>query len=122
MRRLQVLVRVVLLRNFFLEPSNYKDSRSQLVARFGELMRKVWNPRNYKGQVSRLSGRSGCKPGYTASRRDMPGRVTPASWDLCIVTLLLLILHYKQGNAWCTGQPARVHAGSHVRKWQALHH
>lgn len=47
----QVLVRVVPLRNFFLVPGNYADSRSQLVQRFGELMRKVWNPRNYKGQV-----------------------------------------------------------------------
>ena len=50
----QVLARIVPLRDFFLEPSNYSSSRSQLVQRFGELMRKIWNPRNFKGQVCRL--------------------------------------------------------------------
>ena len=50
---MQVLARIVPLRDFFLEPSNYSSSRSQLVQRFGELMRKIWNPRNFKGQVSR---------------------------------------------------------------------
>lgn len=49
---IQVLVRVVPLRNFFLRPSNYAGVRSQLVDRFGELVRKIWNPRNFKGQVS----------------------------------------------------------------------
>ena len=39
------------LRNFFLVPANYSGARSQLVQRFGELMRKIWNPRNFKGQV-----------------------------------------------------------------------
>lgn len=48
---MQVLARIVPLRDFFLEPANYRDSRSQLVTRFGELMRKIWNPRNFKGQV-----------------------------------------------------------------------
>jgi U4/U6.U5 tri-snRNP-associated protein 2 len=51
---MQVLARIVPLRDFFLEPSNYSSSRSQLVQRFGELMRKIWNPRNFKGQVSML--------------------------------------------------------------------
>ena len=45
------MVRVVPLRDFFLQPANYAASRSQLVHRFGELMRKIWNPRNFKGQV-----------------------------------------------------------------------
>ena len=39
------------LRDFFLVPANYSATRSQLVQRFGELMRKIWNPRNFKGQV-----------------------------------------------------------------------
>jgi U4/U6.U5 tri-snRNP-associated protein 2 len=38
-------------RDYFLIPDNYKDVRSMLVERFGELMRKIWNPRNFKGQV-----------------------------------------------------------------------
>ncbi len=45
-----MLARVVPLRDFFLVPANYSSSRSQLVQRFGELMRKIWNPRNFKGQ------------------------------------------------------------------------
>lgn len=49
---MQALVRVVPLRNYFLQPTNYAACRSQLVSRFGELVRKIWNPRNFKGQVS----------------------------------------------------------------------
>jgi U4/U6.U5 tri-snRNP-associated protein 2 len=39
-------------RNFFLIPENYSSCRSLLVTRFGELIRKMWNPKNFKGQVS----------------------------------------------------------------------
>lgn len=49
---LQVLARVAPIRDFFLMPENYSGCRSTLVARFGELMRKVWNASNFKGQVS----------------------------------------------------------------------
>ncbi|XP_009873161.1 PREDICTED: U4/U6.U5 tri-snRNP-associated protein 2, partial [Apaloderma vittatum] len=47
------------LRNYFLEEENYKsiqrppgDIMFLLVQRFGELMRKLWNPRNFKAHVS----------------------------------------------------------------------
>lgn len=49
---LQCVLKVPPLRNFFLVKSNYAEHKSQLVQRFGELVRKVWNPRNFKGQVS----------------------------------------------------------------------
>lgn len=57
---LQSLSHVTPLRNFFLRPHNYTklvkqptgDSTFQLVERFGELMRKLWNPRNFKAHVS----------------------------------------------------------------------
>ncbi|KAL4367089.1 hypothetical protein GQ457_05G030980 [Hibiscus cannabinus] len=49
---IQSLMRVTPLRNFFLIPENYQHSRSQLVHRFGELTRKIWHARNFKGQVS----------------------------------------------------------------------
>ncbi|XP_054783207.1 uncharacterized protein LOC129290459 [Prosopis cineraria] len=49
---IQSLMRVTPLRNFFLIPENYQHSKSQLVHRFGELTRKIWHPRNFKGQVS----------------------------------------------------------------------
>ncbi|KAB1221772.1 U4/U6.U5 tri-snRNP-associated protein 2 [Morella rubra] len=49
---IQSLMRVTPLRNFFLIPQNYKHSKSLLVHRFGELTRKIWHTRNFKGQVS----------------------------------------------------------------------
>ncbi|KAK9845987.1 hypothetical protein WJX81_007744 [Elliptochloris bilobata] len=48
----QALARVTPLRDFFLLPANYAACRSPLVQRFGELLRKAWNTRNFKGQVS----------------------------------------------------------------------
>ena len=39
-------------RDFFLRPENYAACDSLLVRRFGELVRKVWNQRAFKGQVS----------------------------------------------------------------------
>lgn len=56
---LQALTHVKPIRNFFLMESNYSkikrpagDSPFTLVQRFGELMRKLWNPRNFKAHVS----------------------------------------------------------------------
>ncbi|KAJ4783549.1 Ubiquitin C-terminal hydrolases superfamily protein [Rhynchospora pubera] len=49
---IQSLMRVTPLRNFFLIPENYEHSKSPLVHRFGELTRKIWHARNFKGQVS----------------------------------------------------------------------
>lgn len=56
---LQALSHVSPIRNFFLMESNYAkikrpagDSPFTLVQRFGELMRKLWNPRNFKAHVS----------------------------------------------------------------------
>ncbi|KAM7525136.1 hypothetical protein LguiA_015038 [Lonicera macranthoides] len=49
---IQSLMRVTPLRDFFLIPENYKHSKSLLVHRFGELTRRIWHPRNFKGQVS----------------------------------------------------------------------
>jgi U4/U6.U5 tri-snRNP-associated protein 2 len=43
---------LLLFRDFFLMPANYAGCRSLLVARFGELIRKLWNRQNFKGQVS----------------------------------------------------------------------
>ncbi|XP_022716194.1 U4/U6.U5 tri-snRNP-associated protein 2-like [Durio zibethinus] len=49
---IQSLMRATPLRNFFLIPENYQHCRSPLVHRFGELTRKIWHARNFKGQVS----------------------------------------------------------------------
>uniref|UniRef100_A0A7S0R5S7 Ubiquitinyl hydrolase 1 n=1 Tax=Chlamydomonas leiostraca TaxID=1034604 RepID=A0A7S0R5S7_9CHLO len=49
---IQVLARIAPIRDFFLIPDNYKSVNSVLVLRFGELLRKIWNSRNFKGQVS----------------------------------------------------------------------
>ena len=49
----QSLARVPPLRDFFLLPSNYERyQRSALVREFGALVRKMWSPYNFKGQVS----------------------------------------------------------------------
>lgn len=48
---IQSLMRVTPLRNFFLIPKNYQHCKSPLVHRFGELTRKIWHARNFKGQV-----------------------------------------------------------------------
>jgi len=56
---LQALSHVVPLRDYFLREENYinikrppGDNNIVLVQRFGELIRKLWNPRNFKAHVS----------------------------------------------------------------------
>ena len=48
----QVLIRISPVRDFFLSPENYSKCNSPLVHRFGEFVRKVCNPKAFKGQVS----------------------------------------------------------------------
>lgn len=53
----QALSHITPLRNYFLVQSNYAltrqgDERYLLAQRFGELIRKLWNPRNFKAHVS----------------------------------------------------------------------
>ncbi|XP_043212765.1 U4/U6.U5 tri-snRNP-associated protein 2-like isoform X2 [Amphibalanus amphitrite] len=55
----QALSNVVPIRDYFLDESNYSamkpppgDNMFLLVQRFGELVRKLWNPRNFKAHVS----------------------------------------------------------------------
>lgn len=55
----QALSHVTPLRNFFLQEESYKkikrppgDQMCFVVQRFGELLRKLWNPRNFKAHVS----------------------------------------------------------------------
>ena len=40
------------LRDFFLDPRNYKDRPSPLVREFGALLRKIWSRDNFKSVVS----------------------------------------------------------------------
>lgn len=40
------------IRDFFLLPENYTGCKSRLVNTFGEFVRKLWNRRNFKAQVS----------------------------------------------------------------------
>ncbi|VDL91886.1 unnamed protein product, partial [Schistocephalus solidus] len=57
---LQLLSHISPLRDFFLCESNYRDMKRTpgdqmnflLIQRFGELIRKLWNPRNFKTHVS----------------------------------------------------------------------
>jgi len=55
---IQALCRVKDLRNFFIfyeisqESSDVMNFKTLLTKRFAELIRKIWNPRSFKGQVS----------------------------------------------------------------------
>jgi len=49
---LQGLVHIQPLRDFFIKEENLHNCKSELVHRFGNLVRKMWNPRNFKDQVS----------------------------------------------------------------------
>lgn len=48
----QSLARVPPVRDFFLLPENYTHVKSALVREFGALLRKMWSPSLFKGQVS----------------------------------------------------------------------
>ncbi|OZJ05574.1 hypothetical protein BZG36_01684 [Bifiguratus adelaidae] len=49
---IQALIHIPQLRDYFILEDHEAQNRSQLVLRFGELVRKMWNPRAFKGQVS----------------------------------------------------------------------
>lgn len=49
---LQALIRISPLRDFFLRRENYAHHSTPLLERFGELVRKTWNSRAFKGHVS----------------------------------------------------------------------
>jgi hypothetical protein len=65
---IQMLARVTPVRDFFLIPANYKKCSSLLVQRFGELLRKIWNPKNFKGQVRLCNGPD--KPGVAGKVKE----------------------------------------------------
>ncbi|GAM18016.1 hypothetical protein SAMD00019534_011910, partial [Acytostelium subglobosum LB1] len=49
---IQSLARVSMVRDYFIDQDNIKSIKSPLVLNFGELLRKIWNNRNFKGHVS----------------------------------------------------------------------
>ena len=49
---LHALSHIQPLRDFLLQPANYADTRSSLVRKFGELLRKMWSPGNFKSVLS----------------------------------------------------------------------
>jgi len=49
---IQALSHVSALRNYFLVPQNYEFCKSEMVKRFGTLMRRMWSSQNFKNQVS----------------------------------------------------------------------
>ncbi|ORZ16886.1 hypothetical protein BCR42DRAFT_326199 [Absidia repens] len=49
---IQALIHIPSFRDYFILQDFEKQDRSQLVTRFGSLIRKMWNPKAYKGQVS----------------------------------------------------------------------
>jgi U4/U6.U5 tri-snRNP-associated protein 2 len=49
---LHMLSHITPIRNFFLEPRNYENSKSIVVHKFGEVIRKMWSAHNFKSVVS----------------------------------------------------------------------
>eukprot|EP01125_Pyxidicula_operculata_P022815 TRINITY_DN959_c0_g1_i1.p1 TRINITY_DN959_c0_g1~~TRINITY_DN959_c0_g1_i1.p1 ORF type:complete len:407 (-),score=104.98 TRINITY_DN959_c0_g1_i1:47-1267(-) len=49
---LQSLSHCSQLRDWFLVPKNYESNQSELVKRFGTLLRRMWSNKNFKNQVS----------------------------------------------------------------------
>ena len=49
---LHALSHVTPVRDFFLQPANYANCKSVLVHKFGEVLRKLWSPHNFKSIVS----------------------------------------------------------------------
>ncbi|XP_010765033.1 ubiquitin carboxyl-terminal hydrolase 39 [Notothenia coriiceps] len=95
---LQAFSNVPPLRNYFLEEENYMGIRRPpgdimflLVQRFGELMRKLWNPRNFKAHVSpheMLQAVVLCsKKNFQITKQD--------SKRLCMLSCLIYIQEYK---------------------------
>ncbi len=48
----QALAHVPQLRDYFLWPEHYQHCKSELVHRFGILVRKLWSPHNYRNLVT----------------------------------------------------------------------
>ena len=48
----QALIHIPPLRDYFILQDFEAQGKSQLVTRFGALVRKMWNPKAFKGQVS----------------------------------------------------------------------
>jgi U4/U6.U5 tri-snRNP-associated protein 2 len=49
---LHALSHVTPLRNFFLDPNNYSNTKSKLVLVFGKVIRKLWSRDNFKSVIS----------------------------------------------------------------------
>jgi U4/U6.U5 tri-snRNP-associated protein 2 len=49
---LHALSHIIPIRNYFLEPSNYSYSKSPVVHKFGDVLRKIWSSHNFKSVVS----------------------------------------------------------------------
>jgi hypothetical protein len=109
-------------RDFFLRPENYAGCQSLLVRRFGELVRKVWNPRAFKGQVS--------------PHEFMQASTWLGAPNACLLSLLHMLLMMALVHGWQAGARIQVFqlqradrlpcpaapAGGDVCQRQAIHH
>lgn len=94
----QSLMRVVPLRNFLMDRDNYSHCNSLLLERFGELARKIWNPTNYKSQVSPHEFVQACS--VISKKRFRPGaRSDPADFLAWMLNSLQRDLHKANKGA-----------------------
>jgi U4/U6.U5 tri-snRNP-associated protein 2 len=114
---LQALVHVPPLRDFFLVPPpalTAAAARSALVASFGELVRKLWNPRAFRGHVSPHELLQAVS--NASERRFRPGQ--PAD-PLDFLSWFLNRLHFELGGTKRPGSSIihRTFQG-HLRLWR----
>eukprot|EP00823_Brevimastigomonas_motovehiculus_P008746 TRINITY_DN813_c1_g2_i2.p1 TRINITY_DN813_c1_g2~~TRINITY_DN813_c1_g2_i2.p1 ORF type:complete len:867 (-),score=249.41 TRINITY_DN813_c1_g2_i2:1468-4068(-) len=97
----QSLIRVPPIRDFFIIESNYDKCKSLLVSRFGELIAKMWNARNFKGHVSPHELLQAVAA--SSNKRFRIGQVADAAaflaWFLNALHIDLVTIHPPPGQA-----------------------
>ncbi|KAJ3413596.1 U4/U6.U5 tri-snRNP-associated protein 2 [Chytridiales sp. JEL 0842] len=110
---IQALAHVKPLRDYFLDESKYKGN--ELVKRFGILMRKIWNPKAFKGQVSphellqEISNASGKR-----------FRLTEQGDPINFISWFLNALHMGLGGSKKTSTRFKVPLSSLIAKYDGV--
>jgi U4/U6.U5 tri-snRNP-associated protein 2 len=109
----QALAQIPPIRDYFLREENYMqikrppgDQSFILVQRFGELVRKLWNPRNFKSHVS---PHEMCQAAVKTSKKKF--QITEQGNSIDFLQWLLNTLHMALGGT--------KKAGSSIESWMS---
>jgi hypothetical protein len=116
----QALMRVRPLRDALLlrpsSPPGAPARDSLLLQRFGELTRKIWNPRNFKGQARR------CCAAAEPTLNALANALVAAGAALHARTQPRCTVSCCADGSWTAGEPARVPASGGECEQEALPH